>query len=115
MISVEGVKEITMKKYVAIGLGCLALSLMGSANQAQAGLRVFVNLGQPSYYCPPPRPVYYYPPPVYCPPRVVVYHRPYYQHYRPAPRVIYQTHPYYYDQRYYPVHRQQRYRHDRFR
>jgi hypothetical protein len=79
-----------MKKYMLIGLGCLAFAGSGSLSETQAGVQVSVNLGghgyyQERHYQRPHRnyyrdycyeePVYYCPPPVYRRP-VVVYSRP---------------------------------------
>lgn len=60
----------------------VAAVVLAAGHQAEAGVKISVNLGGGSY-CPPPVVVA----PAPCPPRVV-YHRPVRYYYHPAPVVV---------------------------
>jgi|GEM_PF-2345057 len=87
-----------MKKII-LGAALAAVVVLAAGQEAQAGVKVSVNIGGGHYghyghgshygYCPPP--VVVAPAPVLCPPRVV-YHRPV-RYYSPAPVVVYRPAP----------------------
>jgi hypothetical protein len=69
---------------IVILSAAVAAVVLAAGHQAEAGVKISVNLGG-GYYCPPPVVVVA---PAPCPPRVV-YHRPVrYYYYHPAPVVV---------------------------
>ncbi len=78
-----------MKKFMFIGLGCLAFAVLGSFSKAEAGVQVSINLGNGHPY--------YRPAPLYCGPQPVVVYRPrpaYYPYPYYAAPVYYRRYPY---------------------